>query len=145
MKQLAANLRTQYQCRTLWLFHFVYLGILFAIGTSKELANFDFIAITAFAFLHLCYGLTIGFLIYELFRKPFSYCLPGRNKSAQLMTLLILISIILIFSLISGSFNEGLKTGYNFYLISIGLLSLNYWLGVSLILRRGFGGIFIFI
>lgn len=137
MKQLAANLKTLYQCKNTWFYHVLYLGILLTIGTSKGLANFDFYSIAGFAFIHFIYGCVIGCLIHELFRKPFLYCLPGQKKPAQLMTLLIWLSMILIFSLISGSINEDVKTDHDFYLVSIGLLSLNYWLGVALMSRRG--------
>lgn len=145
MKQLAANLKTLYQCKKIWFAHLLLMGFYFGLGKSEGLANFDFIAITAFAFINLYYGLTIGILISDLFRKPFLYCLPGQKKSAQLMTLLIWLSMILIFFLISGLFNEDLKSYYNFYLIFIGLLSLNYWLGVALISPRGVAALNIFI
>ena len=145
MKQLVANLKTLYQFKQLWFVHLLLIGFYFGLGTSEGLANFDFIEITIFAFINLYYGLTIGIPINDLFRKPFLYCLPGQKKSAQLMTLLIWLSMILIFSLISGLFNEELKPYHNFYLISIGLLSLNYWLGVALISPRGVAVLNIFI
>ena len=142
MKPIIANLKTLYQCKKLWLAHLMLIGFYFGLGTSKELGDLDIIAITAFAFIHFCYGWTIGALISDIFGKPFSYCLPGQKKSAQLMAFLIWLSMIVIFTLISGSFSEGPKSGHNFSLISTGLLSLSYWLGVALISRIG---LFIFV
>ena len=145
MKQLAANLKTLYQCKKLWFPHLLLTMLYFCLGISEGLANFDFSATAAFAFLNLFYGITIGILINDLFRKPFLYCLPGQKKSAQSMTLLIWLFMILLFTLISGLFNVHIKIEYKFYLISIGLLSLNYWFGVASLSYRGALGIFFII
>ena len=137
MKPLTANFKTLYQCKKLWIFHLTFIGIYTGAATSNEIGIVDFTSMAIFSLLHFFCGCVIASVAADIFSKPFAFCLPGQIKSAQKMIFLIWLLITVIFTLMAVSLFKNFKTDYPIFIVSLGLMSFGYWLGVAIIPRLG--------
>jgi hypothetical protein len=86
MKPLAANLKHFYQCRPLWVWYSVLLfgGAMFAVtmpGTEPSRSGFlGFLFLVAFVV-----GIVATNIVRDVLSKPFSFGLPGHERTAKRM------------------------------------------------------------
>lgn len=141
MKPLTANLKTLYQLRFIWLFHIVLIsGVLIMSAAIYKLGTTDPPYIVIPLLIFFVYGVIIAFLLADISSKPFAFCLPNQIRTTQKMPLFIWLSMMTIISLLIVVLSfMGIRIGYAHFLGSIGLMSLSYWLGFTIIMpkRRG--------
>jgi hypothetical protein len=146
MKPLTANLKTLYQCRYLWIFHsmliIVFLGAIIAF--SEPEAEFPLIGIPLISIT--LYGEFIAIAAGDILSKPFGFCLPGLIGIVRRFIVFIWLSIMIIFSLIVVVlYSLGFKTDYGIFIGHIGLLTICYWMGITVIINRWMLLLFLFV
>ena len=136
MKPLIANLKTLYQCRYLWIFHLILLFNIPILGASyKPGAEFPSLGLSLM--FTALFGEGIALIAGDILSKPYGFCLPGLIKTIRKFFVLIWLSIMIIFSLIVAVlYFTGFKIDYAIFIGHIGLLSVCYWIGITLIINR---------
>lgn len=137
MGPLAANLKHLYQYRFLWMFHLVLaiaLSSLFIKMIKVETSEFP-IALTLMMFT--IYGEMISIAMAGTSAKLFSFCLPNHAREIKKMLLAIWLMITIVCLLIlSMLYAFNIHIDSSLFIGSMGLMSLSFWLGVSMFIRK---------
>ena len=139
MKPLTANLKLLYKCKELWPGHFLLLvGISLVPVAVDKFDNIEFPFMTVSLAFIFAFGANLGGMSAEMLGKPFGFCLAGQIKAVQKMFLLVWLSVTaLITPLMIALSSMNVKNELVHFLGAIGIISLSYWVGVTVILPKG--------
>ena len=129
MSILKVNLKHLYQCRGLWLWHFLLLCQIPLIARPfRSPENEKFVGYLVISFF---WPLVTVSLVKEILSKPFSFCLPGHRKIPRRVIFIIGSVINMIFGLVFLAHTE-LRLPYVLLVICAGgfMGMLSYLLGV---------------
>ncbi len=137
MSPLAANLKHLYQFRFMWIYHLILVsGILslftgmMTIDTSGDLSEVSWI-------MFILVGEMFGMAITGTSARPFSFCLPNHERAVKKMLLTIWMAMVLLCLLIvSILYLFNVHIDPSLFIASICLMSLCFWSGVSVFIRK---------
>ena len=137
MKPLTVNLKHLYQCRIMWIYHFMIIMTYFIFIASINMKK-SVVEPPAFVFFVFCFlfGWRVGSLVADVWNKPFVLSLPGQIKASKAMLLIVwFIIAVPLFILKIFVFSEDLLS-FSALMELIGILSLSFWGGVMVFQRR---------
>ena len=137
MRPLAANLKHLYQFRFMLITNIVLVvGILalfleiISADTSGNLSEVSWM-------MFLIFGEMVGLTITGTSAKPFSFCLPNHARAVKKMVLMVwLLTALLCLLILFILYLFNIHTDPSRFIVSMSLMSLCYWSGISVFVRK---------
>lgn len=136
-RPLTANLKHLYQYRLMWIFHLVLviaISSLFGQLMATSAPEFPFVVSLMFFGM---YGEMIAITILGPSNKPFAFCLPGHSREIKKMLFAIWLTITIVcFIILSMLYLSGTHIDPLLFIAFMGLMSLSFWSGTTVYIRK---------